>query len=147
MLSPGGAEHSVALVPDESWDEQWIGLGTCAAVTAAGHRRPHSYDRRQEADRVPVGAAGHRSQTSGASSSLGGSLASVHYLRAPGNSSRSRADLNGVEHAVLVGGSFIATEVAAAATGRGICLVWDDLVGEILGAGQVDRVRTGVRAP
>jgi 3-phenylpropionate/trans-cinnamate dioxygenase ferredoxin reductase subunit len=44
----------------------------------------------------------------------------IHYLRAYGNSDAIRADADAAEHVVLVGGSYIASEVAASLTARGI---------------------------
>ncbi|HEY1854096.1 MAG TPA: FAD-dependent oxidoreductase [Solirubrobacterales bacterium] len=43
----------------------------------------------------------------------------IHYLRAYGNSDAIRADAEGAEHVVLIGGSYIATEVAASLAARG----------------------------
>jgi 3-phenylpropionate/trans-cinnamate dioxygenase ferredoxin reductase subunit len=43
----------------------------------------------------------------------------IHYLRAFGNSDAIRADAEAAEHVVLIGGSYIATEVAASLTGKG----------------------------
>jgi len=43
----------------------------------------------------------------------------IHYLRAFGNSDAIRADAEGAEHVVLVGGSYIGAEVAASLTARG----------------------------
>jgi 3-phenylpropionate/trans-cinnamate dioxygenase ferredoxin reductase subunit len=43
----------------------------------------------------------------------------IHYLRAFGNSDAIRADAEGAEHVVLVGGSYIGCEVAASLTARG----------------------------
>ncbi|HSS31655.1 MAG TPA: FAD-dependent oxidoreductase [Solirubrobacterales bacterium] len=43
----------------------------------------------------------------------------IHYLRAFGNSDAIRADAEGAGHVVLVGGSYIASEVAASLTARG----------------------------
>jgi 3-phenylpropionate/trans-cinnamate dioxygenase ferredoxin reductase subunit len=50
----------------------------------------------------------------------GAQLDGVHYLRAFGNSDSIRADLEGAEHVVLIGGSYIGTEVAASLTELGI---------------------------
>jgi 3-phenylpropionate/trans-cinnamate dioxygenase ferredoxin reductase component len=44
----------------------------------------------------------------------------VHYLRAFGNSDAIRADAEAAEHVVLVGGSYIGTEVAASLTAKGV---------------------------
>jgi 3-phenylpropionate/trans-cinnamate dioxygenase ferredoxin reductase subunit len=43
----------------------------------------------------------------------------IHYLRAFGNSDAIRADAVAAEHVVLIGGSYIGTEVAASLTARG----------------------------
>ncbi|MGE5281506.1 MAG: NAD(P)/FAD-dependent oxidoreductase [Chloroflexota bacterium] len=43
----------------------------------------------------------------------------IHYLRAYGNSDAIRADAEAAEHVVLVGGSYIGTEVAASLTAKG----------------------------
>jgi 3-phenylpropionate/trans-cinnamate dioxygenase ferredoxin reductase component len=44
----------------------------------------------------------------------------VHYLRAYGNSDAIRADAEAAEHVVLVGGSYIGTEVAASLAAKGV---------------------------
>jgi 3-phenylpropionate/trans-cinnamate dioxygenase ferredoxin reductase subunit len=43
----------------------------------------------------------------------------IHYLRAYGNSDAIRADAEGAGHVVLIGGSYIAAEVAASLTAQG----------------------------
>jgi 3-phenylpropionate/trans-cinnamate dioxygenase ferredoxin reductase subunit len=49
----------------------------------------------------------------------GGDLDGIHYLRAFGNSDAIRTDVEEAERVVLVGGSYIATEVAASLTAMG----------------------------
>jgi 3-phenylpropionate/trans-cinnamate dioxygenase ferredoxin reductase component len=44
----------------------------------------------------------------------------IHYLRAFGNSDAIRAEAEGAEHVVLIGGSYIGTEVAASLTAKGV---------------------------
>jgi 3-phenylpropionate/trans-cinnamate dioxygenase ferredoxin reductase component len=44
----------------------------------------------------------------------------IHYLRAFGNADAIRAEAEGAEHVVLIGGSYIGTEVAASLTARGV---------------------------
>ena len=44
----------------------------------------------------------------------------IHYLRAFGNSDAIRADAEAAERVVLVGGSYIASEVAASLTAKGV---------------------------
>jgi len=49
----------------------------------------------------------------------GSELDGIHYLRAPGNAEAIRADVEGRERIVLVGGSYIGCEVAASLTAMG----------------------------
>jgi 3-phenylpropionate/trans-cinnamate dioxygenase ferredoxin reductase subunit len=49
----------------------------------------------------------------------GSDLDGIHYLRALGNADAIRKDTENAEHVVLVGGSYIATEVAATLTALG----------------------------
>jgi 3-phenylpropionate/trans-cinnamate dioxygenase ferredoxin reductase subunit len=49
----------------------------------------------------------------------GAQLEGIHYLRAPGNADAIRADAEGAERVVLIGGSYIACEVAATLTQMG----------------------------
>jgi 3-phenylpropionate/trans-cinnamate dioxygenase ferredoxin reductase component len=49
----------------------------------------------------------------------GSELEGIHYLRALGNADAIRADAEGAERVVLIGGSYIACEVAASLTARG----------------------------
>ena len=49
----------------------------------------------------------------------GGDLDGIHYLRAPGNSASIRADAEHSARVVLIGGSYIACEVAASLTALG----------------------------
>jgi 3-phenylpropionate/trans-cinnamate dioxygenase ferredoxin reductase subunit len=60
----------------------------------------------------------------------GSDLDGIHYLRALGNADNIRADTKDAEHVVLVGGSYIATEVAATLTslGRKCALVMQEAV-------------------
>jgi len=49
----------------------------------------------------------------------GGALEGIHYLRTLGNADAIRAGAGTAEHVVLVGGSYVACEVAASLTGLG----------------------------
>jgi len=49
----------------------------------------------------------------------GAQLDGIHYLRALGNADTIRADVDGVDHVVCVGGSYIGSEVAASLTELG----------------------------
>ncbi len=55
----------------------------------------------------------------------------IHYLRAFGNSDAIRADAEAAEHVVLIGGSYIGSEVAASLTAKGVrctILMIEDIV-------------------
>lgn len=119
LLGTGGAEHRIALLPQDWWAENDVELRTRSAVAtldtdahevALADRSRIRYGRAL----VATGANVRRLQVPGAA------LAGVHHLRAPGNSTKLRAELDGVRRAVLVGGSFVATEVAAHLTDRGV---------------------------
>ena len=49
----------------------------------------------------------------------GAQLDGIHYLRALGNADTIRGDVDGAEHVVCVGGSYIGSEVAASLTELG----------------------------
>jgi 3-phenylpropionate/trans-cinnamate dioxygenase ferredoxin reductase component len=50
----------------------------------------------------------------------GAQLEGIHYLRVLGNSEAIREEAAGAEHVVLIGGSYIASEVAASLTATGV---------------------------
>ncbi len=58
----------------------------------------------------------------------GGMRDGIHYLRALGNADKLRGELDGTERVVVVGGSYIATEVAASMTllGKQVTLVMQE---------------------
>ena len=60
-----------------------------------------------------------RAPTCGGCASTGAELEGIHYLRALGNADAIRADAEEAERVVLVGGSYIACEVAASLTALG----------------------------
>src|SRR3954447_9863585 len=62
---------------------------------------------------IATGAMGNILRVEGAESE------GIHYLRAFGNSDAIRADAEAAEHVVLIGGSYIGTEVAASLTAKG----------------------------
>jgi 3-phenylpropionate/trans-cinnamate dioxygenase ferredoxin reductase subunit len=98
--------------PDEWWDEQQIGVLTRTTVTALDPgRRTASLssgdDVRFERALVATGANVHRLPA------RGGELDGIHYLRTFANSHTIRSDAEEAENVVLIGGSYIATEVAA----------------------------------
>jgi 3-phenylpropionate/trans-cinnamate dioxygenase ferredoxin reductase subunit len=120
-------EHGVddALVhPSEWWDEHDVELLTRTSVLeldASARTAKLSTKEELGFDRalVATGAMVRRLQVDGAQ------LEGIHYLRALGNADAIRADAERAERVVCVGGSYIASEVAASLTsvGRGVTMV------------------------
>jgi 3-phenylpropionate/trans-cinnamate dioxygenase ferredoxin reductase component len=72
----------------------------------------------------------------------GAELEGIHYMRAFGNSDAIRDEAKGAEHVILVGGSYIATEVAASLTATGAkctLLMMEDLTLERTFGAEVGR--------
>ncbi len=113
--------------PETWWDENGVelltrtsvmSLDTSARTAALSTKDTVAYDRAL----LATGAMVRRLQVDGAA------LDGVHYLRALGNADALRADVEGAEHVVCVGGSYIATEVAASLTelGRRVTIVMQE---------------------
>src|SRR3954451_16287819 len=104
--------------PDEWWEEQSIELQTRTSVLKLDLE-----------DRVAVLSTQEEVSfdkallATGSNVRLlrveGGGLEGIHYLRALGNADTIRSDTEGVEHVVIVGGSYIASEVSASLTAAG----------------------------
>src|SRR4051794_39731594 len=101
--------------PDEWWSEQRIDLltrtsvmklDTTERVVSLSTKEDVSFDKAL----VATGANVRRIRVDGCD------LDGIHYLRAFGNSDAIRADAEQAERAVLIGGSYIGTEVAASLT-------------------------------
>jgi 3-phenylpropionate/trans-cinnamate dioxygenase ferredoxin reductase subunit len=117
-LLTSGDESGVPVRHDDWWREQGIDLRTRASVMSLDvAARTATLAGKQEiafgGALVATGAMVRRLNVEGAQ------LEGVHYLRAPGNARSLREDLGAAEHVVVVGGSFIATEVAASVTALG----------------------------
>jgi 3-phenylpropionate/trans-cinnamate dioxygenase ferredoxin reductase component len=104
--------------PAAWWEDQDVELLTrtsvmsldLAARTAAlSTKQEVVYDRAL----VATGATVRRLDADGAG------LDGIHYLRALGNADTIRSDVEGAEHVVCIGGSYIGTEVAASLTELG----------------------------
>lgn len=118
LLAEGGADHSVEYFPPAWWSENDVEVLTRAAaqeingsnqtVTLA-NKKVLGFDRAL----VATGAMVRRLNIEGAA------LEGIHYLRAPSNAHKLRAEAESAERVVLVGGSFIAVEVAASLAKRG----------------------------
>jgi 3-phenylpropionate/trans-cinnamate dioxygenase ferredoxin reductase component len=111
--------------PDEWWDEQRIELLTRTTVTALDPgRRTASLSNgdevRFEKALIATGANVRPLPVAG------GDLDGIYYLRTLANSDAIRSDAEQAENVVLIGGSYIATEVAAslvASQGRRCAIV------------------------
>jgi 3-phenylpropionate/trans-cinnamate dioxygenase ferredoxin reductase component len=112
------ARDDVLFRPNDWWDEQSIELMTRTSVTALDvHERVATL---QSGDEVRFGQALLATGSNVRRLRLEGSqLDGIHYLRTFGNADAIRAGADDVENVVLIGGSFIATEVAASLTSLG----------------------------
>ena len=104
--------------PDEWWGEQDIELHTRTSVIRLDpSARTAKLSTREEVgfDKalLATGANVHRLPVEG------GRLEGIHYLRVLGNTDAIREDAGDAEHVVIVGGSYIGTEVAASLTTLG----------------------------
>jgi len=115
----GEAERADAHVNDASWYEQ-------NGVELLSGRNVMSLDAQARTVKVQGGeevAFGKALIATGAMVNIlrveGAENEGIHYLRAFGNSDAIRADAEGAEHVCLIGGSYIASEVAASLTARG----------------------------
>jgi 3-phenylpropionate/trans-cinnamate dioxygenase ferredoxin reductase subunit len=115
----GEETHDDALVhPAGFWEESGIELRTRTSVlTLDPEGRTAKLSSKEEIafDQalLATGAMVRRLQVDGAA------LEGVHYLRALGNADAIRADTEGAERVVCIGGSYIASEVAASLTELG----------------------------
>ena len=115
----GDAERADALVQEEGWyDEHGIELRTRTNVMAldAGERTAKlqgGEEVRFSKALIATGAMVRILRLDGAQ------LEGIHYLRAFGNADSIRADVEGAERVVLIGGSYIGCEVAASLTAQG----------------------------
>jgi 3-phenylpropionate/trans-cinnamate dioxygenase ferredoxin reductase component len=115
----GEAERADAYVNPPSWYEE-------NGVELASGRNVMSLDPAAKTAKLQGGeevAFGQALIASGANVNIlrveGAENESIHYLRAFGNADAIRADAAGAEHVVLIGGSYIGTEVAASLTAKG----------------------------
>src|SRR5919204_658115 len=124
--------EEVLFRPDAWWDEQRIDLRTRTTVTAldpAAKAATLSSGEQLSFDKalVATGANVRRLRVEG------GEHDRIHYLRTLPNSDAIRADADDAEHVVVVGGSYIGTEVAASLTllGKQVTIVMlEDVVHE-----------------
>jgi 3-phenylpropionate/trans-cinnamate dioxygenase ferredoxin reductase subunit len=101
--------------PDEWWDEQEIELMTRTSVT--GLDVNERVAKLQSGDEVRFGQALLATGANVRRLRVDGcQLEGIHYLRTFGNSDAIKAEAEKAENVVLIGGSFIGTEVAASLT-------------------------------
>jgi 3-phenylpropionate/trans-cinnamate dioxygenase ferredoxin reductase subunit len=112
------SRDEVFVHPSDFWDGQNVELMTRTSVT--GLDANERVATLQSGDEVRFGqallATGSNVRRLRAT---GGELDGIHYLRTFGNADAIRADAEQAENVVLIGGSFIATEVAASLTSLG----------------------------
>lgn len=112
-------EEDVSVLPDNWWSENDVELLTRSAVMqldTAAHVARLANKGELEYDKalLATGAMVRRLAVED-----GAGLQGIHYLRAPMNAGNLRNELAGPQRVVLVGGSFIAVEVAAQLTELG----------------------------
>jgi 3-phenylpropionate/trans-cinnamate dioxygenase ferredoxin reductase subunit len=112
------SKEDVFFRPDEWWGEQNIELMTRTSVT--GLDVNERVAKLQSGDELRFGQALLATGANVRRVRVDGcQLEGIHYLRTFGNSDAIRADAEQAENVVLVGGSFIGTEVAASLTAMG----------------------------
>jgi 3-phenylpropionate/trans-cinnamate dioxygenase ferredoxin reductase subunit len=112
------ARGDVLFRPDDWWGEQEIELMTRTSVT--GLDVNERVAKLQSGDEVRFGQALLATGSNVRRLRVDGcELDGIHYLRTFGNADAIRADAEQAENVVLVGGSFIGTEVAASLTWLG----------------------------
>jgi 3-phenylpropionate/trans-cinnamate dioxygenase ferredoxin reductase subunit len=117
-LRGGESREDVLFRPSEWWDEQNIELMTRTSVT--GLDANEHVAKLQSGDEVRFGQALVATGANVRRVRVDGcQLEGIHYLRTFGNSDAIRADAENAENVVLIGGSFIGTEVAASLTAMG----------------------------
>jgi 3-phenylpropionate/trans-cinnamate dioxygenase ferredoxin reductase subunit len=119
LLGPKAEAHDPAVQPPDWWEANDIQLLTRSAVASLdtnAHTATLATKRALHYQKalVATGAGVRRLSIEGAA------LEGIHYLRAPGNAHKLRAEARKAQRAVLVGGSFIAVEVAASLTSIGV---------------------------
>jgi 3-phenylpropionate/trans-cinnamate dioxygenase ferredoxin reductase subunit len=112
------ARADVLFRPDEWWDEQEIELMKRTSVT--GLDVNERVAKLQSGDEVRFGQALVATGSNVRRLRVEGcDLEGIHYLRTFGNSDAIREDAEQAENVVLIGGSYIGTEVAASLTSLG----------------------------
>jgi len=117
-LAGAASRDTVLLCPPEWWQEQRIELLPRTSVlklATAEHRAALSNKETVAfgSALIATGAMVRRLRVEG------GQRKGIHYLRALGNADAIRRDIQQAEHVVLIGGSYIGTEVAATLTALG----------------------------
>lgn len=119
LLGPRAEETDLAVLSPRWWAENDVELRTRSAVMSLDTTARRATLANKDVlgyttALLATGATVRRLPIPGAT------LPGVHYLRAPGNARKLREQTRTARRAVLVGGSFIATETAASLTALGI---------------------------
>jgi 3-phenylpropionate/trans-cinnamate dioxygenase ferredoxin reductase subunit len=124
------SREDVLFRPDEWWEEQQVELLTRTSVM--GVDMGERIAKLSTGDEIRFGKALF---ATGANvrrlRAEGGELEGIHYVRALANSDAIRRDAEDAEHVVLIGGSYIGTEVAASLTAMGkkcVIVMQEDVV-------------------
>jgi 3-phenylpropionate/trans-cinnamate dioxygenase ferredoxin reductase component len=117
-LGGGESREDILFRPDDWWKEQRIDLLTRTSVMKldAGERRAKLSNGDEVTFETALLATGSNVRRLRVD---GGDLDGIHYLRTVPNSDAIAADASHTERVVLVGGSYIACEVAATLTAQG----------------------------
>lgn len=119
LLGPGAVDYDAAVLPANWWAEHEVTLRTRTSVVsldpvARSATLADGSELHYHSGLLATGANVRRLPLPGSA------LRGVHYLRAPGNAEKLRTEAEQAQRAVLVGGSFVATEVAASLTNLGV---------------------------
>lgn len=119
LLGTAAADYSIAVHPRTWWQDNDVTLLTRSAVATldpdGGVATLVNKQRIRFGQAVlATGAVVRRLNIDGTA------LKGIHYLRVPANAAQLKAEADTARRAVLVGGSFIAVEVAASLAARGI---------------------------
>ncbi|WP_051581677.1 NAD(P)/FAD-dependent oxidoreductase [Pseudonocardia acaciae] len=142
LLGPDAEAYDLAVHPADWWADNDVRLHTRSAVLSldtAAHTATLANGTVLRYGRALL-ATGAMVRRLPAGSLSGG----IHYLRVPANAHKLRAEAKDADRAVLVGGSFLATEVAAslAALGTRVTMVMPERapLAEAFGAGVGDHL-------
>ncbi|MBV9050114.1 MAG: FAD-dependent oxidoreductase [Solirubrobacterales bacterium] len=145
-LAGAASRDAVLLCPPEWWEQQGIELLPRTSVLKLGTAEHRAALSNKDTIRfgsglIATGAMVRRLRVEG------GQRKGIHYLRALGNADGIRRDIEQAEDIVLIGGSYIGTEVAATLTALGkrcAIVMQEDVVLERTFGSEVGRAIQGL---